>query len=264
MKVYAQVLEPDLMMTMLTDARIALACLDLTSLGEDDTPATAAALAKRAHTPYGTPAAICVYPELILATRMSLMREGIPQVRVATVVNFPDGSVYAERADNETRRALAVGADEIDLVFPWRAFQAGDRAAAVALVKGVKARCAKVQLKVILESSAFEDLEQLRAAADAAIAGGADFLKTSTGKAGAAASLVAARCLGEAIRAASRPVGLKISGGVRTLADASRYLAVASEIYGRERVVPARFRIGASALLDELLPALALEPADED
>lgn len=246
-----------------SDARIALACLDLTSLSEDDTPAVAAALAKRANTPYGTPAAICVYPELILATRMSLMREGIPQVRVATVVNFPDGAIDAHRAENETRRALAVGADEIDLVLPWRAFQAGERAAARQLVERVKARCAKAELKVILESSSFPDLDSLRAAADCAIAAGADFLKTSTGKSGAAASPEAARCMAAAIRASSRPVGLKISGGVRTLADASSYLTIAAELYGRERVVPARFRIGASALLDELLPALALEPVDE-
>jgi deoxyribose-phosphate aldolase len=89
-----------------TDARIALACLDLTSLGEDDTPATAAALARRAHTAYGTPAALCVYPELLFAARTSLMREGIPQVRVATVVLFPDGAADLDRAERETRRAL--------------------------------------------------------------------------------------------------------------------------------------------------------------
>lgn len=247
----------------LTDARIALACLDLTSLGEDDTPAVSATLAQRARSPYGTPAAICVYPELILATRMSLMREGIAQVRIATVVNFPDGSNDADRADNETRRALAAGADEIDLVFPWRSFLSGDQTGARKLVERVKARCNKAELKVTLESSTFDNIEQLRAAADTAIAGGADFLKTSTGKFGAAASVIAVRCMAEAIRASSREVGLVISGGVRTLADASRYLAIASELYGRERVVPARFRIGASSLLDELLPALALEPADE-
>jgi deoxyribose-phosphate aldolase len=246
-----------------SDARIALACLDLTSLGEDDTPAVAAALAKRANTAYGTPAAICIYPELILATRMSLMREGIPQVRIATVVNFPDGSADADRAEFETRRALAAGADEIDLVFPWRSFQAGAQEAARALVARVKARCGKAELKVILESSAFDDLAGLRAAADTAIAGGADFLKTSTGKFGAAASPQAAACMAAAISAAARPVGLKISGGVRTLADASRYLAIAADLYGRDRVVPARFRIGASALLDELLPVLALEPVDD-
>lgn len=253
-------------MTAVTDARIALACLDLTSLSEDDTAATAATLAKRAHTAYGTPAAICVYPELILATRMSLMREDIAQVRVATVVNFPDGSADADRAERETRRAIAVGADEIDLVFPYHAWQAGAHAASQALVAQVTARCqGKATLKVILESAAFADAGDLRAAADAAIAGGADFLKTSTGKhSGGGATLAAAQILADAIAASSRPVGLKISGGVRTLADAQGYLAIASALYGRERVVPARFRIGASALLDELLALLAAEPADED
>lgn len=253
-------------MTTPSDARIALACLDLTSLGEDDSAATAAALARRAHTPYGTPAAICVYPELLLATRMSLMREGIAQVRLATVVNFPDGAADSERAERETRRAIAAGADEIDLVFPFRAWQAGARAESQALVAAVAARCkGKADLKVILETAAFADAADLRAAADAAITAGADFLKTSTGKHPAGgATLAAAQILTDAIAASSRPVGLKISGGVRTLADAQAYLAIASALYGRERVVPARFRIGASVLLDELLPLLAAEPVDED
>lgn len=247
-----------------SDARIALACLDLTSLGVDDTPGVVAALAKRAHTAFGAPAALCVYPELLLAARMSLMREGIAQVRVATVVNFPDGSGDAARVECETRRAVAVGADEIELTFPWRAFAAGDRAAAQATVARAKAHCGKAELKVILETSAFADLHQLRMAADCAIAGGADFLAASTASSDAAPTPEAARCLVAAIAAVRRPVGLKISSGVHTLAQAGAWIAIAAEIHGRERVVPARFRIGASALLDELLPALAAEPVDED
>lgn len=248
-----------------SDARIALACMDLTSLGEDDSAADIAQLARRARTPYGTPAALCVYPELILAARMSLMREGIAQVRVATVINFPEGSADAERALRETRRALAVGADEIDLVFPYAVWLAGEHAAALAPVRAVAARCrGHAMLKVILETAAFSDPATLRAAADAVIAAGADMLKTSTGKHPAGgASPAAAQVLLDAIAASPRSVGLKVSGGVRTLDDASAYLALAATHYGRERVVPARFRIGASALLDALLPVLAQEPAED-
>ena len=116
------------------DARIALACLDLDACSEDDTPATAATLARRAHTAHGTPAAIVVHPELLLATRMSLMREGIAQVRTAALVNLPEGE-DAARAESEARRALAVGADEIELCFPHRAFLLGRDAQARELHK---------------------------------------------------------------------------------------------------------------------------------
>lgn len=239
--------------------------MDLTSLNEDDGAASVAQLARRARTAYGAPAALCVYPELILAARMSLMREGIAQVRVATVVNFPDGSADAARALRETRRALAVGADEIDLVFPWASWLAGEHEEALAPVRAVVAHCrGKAMLKVILESAAFPDSASLRAAADAVIAAGADMLKTSTGKHPAGgATLAAAAVLADAIRACPRTVGLKISGGVRTLADASAYIALAAGVYGRDRVVPAYFRIGASALIEDLLPVLAQEPDDD-
>ena len=252
-------------MEPLSDARIALACLDLTSLDEDDTPATAAALARRARTPCGTPVALCVNPELVIAARMSLMREGIGGVRVATVVNFPDGSLDADRAERETRRAIAAGADEIDLVFPWRGFLAGDRGAARDLVARVKARCAeRALLKVILENAAYPSVFELAKAASAAVRGGADFLKTSTGRFSSGATPEAVRCLLDTIAAAGRPVGLKVSGGIRTLAQARIYIDLAAGAFGRERVVPARFRIGASSLLDELLIVLAQEPVEEE
>ncbi len=248
-----------------SDARIALACMDLTSLGEDDTPAIVAALARRANTSYGTPAALCVQPEMLTATRMSLMREGIAHVRLATVVNFPDGSADIDRAERETRRALAAGANEIDVVFPWRAFLAGDKTTSKQLITRVKARCGeRATLKVILESAAYPSVFELAKAASIAVRAGADFLKTSTGKVSGGASLESARCLLDAIAAAGRPVGLKVSGGIKTLAQARIYIDLAAAAFGRERVVPARFRIGASSLLDELLPALALEPAEPE
>jgi deoxyribose-phosphate aldolase len=242
-----------------SDARIALACLELSSLGEDDTPAVIAALARRAHTPYGTPSTICVYPELLLATRMSLMREGIPQVRVATVVNFPDGGSDADRAERETRRAVGAGADEIDLLFPAQLFRVGERSAAQALVARVKARCGKAGLKVILDGAAFGELPTLRAAAETAIAGGADFLKIPVRSA-----TDAFRCVGAAIAGAARPVGMAVFGDIPSLAQASACIALAAGIFGRERVVPARFRIASNALLDALSTALAAEPVDDD
>lgn len=239
-----------------SDARIALACLDLDACSEDDTPATAATLARRAHTPHGTPAAIVVHPELLLATRMSLMREGIAQVRTAALVNVPEGEDPA-RAESEARRALAVGADEIELCFPHRAFVRGSDAARE-LLATVKARCGTRTLKLMLRGDALADDATLRAAADAAIAAGADYLHA----AGMPTS-ARLRVLVEAIAAAGRPLGLKVSG-VQTPAQASAVIALASGLYGRERVVPARLRIGGDRLLDALLPLLAAEPPDAD
>ncbi len=247
----------------LSDARIALACLDLVSLGEDDTAAVAAALARRAHTPYGTPSTVCVYPELLLAARMSLMREGIPQVRVSTVVNFPDGGGAADRAERETRRAIAAGADEINLQFPAQTFAAGQRASAQALVSRVKARCNKSVLKVILDCAAFADGKLLRAAAEAAIGGGADFLMLSVRGEGNA-DLMNFRHVSAAVADSGRAIGVAVFGAISSPAQASAYISLASELFGRERVVPARFRIASNALLDQLLPVLSAEPVDQD
>ncbi len=241
-----------------SDARITLACLELSSLGEDDTPAVVAALARRAFTPYGTPSTICVYPELLLATRMSLMREGIAQVRLAAVINFPDGSGDAERVERETRRAVAAGANEINLLFPAQFLPNDDRASAQLLVARAKARCGKAGLKVILDSATLADPATLRAAADAAIAGGADFLMLSSRSGSAAFD-----CIAGAIAAAARPVGLAVFGNIDSLAQASVYIGLASKLFGRERVVPARFRIASNPLLDALLPVLATEPPDD-
>lgn len=234
-------------------AKRLLHLLDLTSLGEDDTPMRIAALCAAARTPQGEVAAVCVYPEHVQAC-LTALREST--VRVATVVNFPEGGSDAGRAVREVRRAVAVGAQEIDVVFPWRALLAGDAEAGAGLVAACRTALPKgVVLKVILETGMLEGA-QIRRAADIALAGGADFLKTSTGKVAMGATPQAARVMLEAIAASGRPCGLKVSGGVRTLADAAGYLALAESVMGAGWATRARFRIGASALLDELLHAL--------
>lgn len=244
---------------------LVLRCLDLTSLGEDDTPARAAELARKAATPFGQPAALCVYPELIVAARMGLARAGIAEVPVATVVNFPEGAADPARVERETRRALAAGADEIDLVFPWRSFLAGDEAAARAVLAAAQARChGRAPLKLILESGAYRDPGALDAAAQLGLEGGADFLKTSTGKHSPGATPEAARIILKAIADSGRSAGFKVSGGVRSLREAVAYMALVRQILGEAAVSPARFRIGASALLDDVLQSLTLERADAD
>jgi len=176
---------------------------------------------------------------------------------VATVVNFPDGGNDIARALRETHRALAAGADEIDVVYPWRAHLGGDRDGAVLLLRECRAACGKKVLKAILETGEQGDPLLIRELSLAAIGAGADFIKTSTGKTKIGATPAAARTMLEGIRDSGGRVGFKAAGGVRTLADAGGYLALADEILGIGWATPSRFRIGASALLAELRAALA-------
>lgn len=241
-------------MDTLIAARRCLPLIDLTSLGERDTPADIARLCVKARTRFGDVAAVCVYPEHVHGARLALAGSG---VRVATVVNFPDGANDAGRAERETLRAIAAGADEIDVVFPWRAFLAGDAVDGALLLRRCRQAAAGATLKVILETGELKDPALIRAAADIALAEGADFVKTSTGKVPVNATPEAARVLLEAVRDAGGRAGVKVAGGVRQASEAAIYLALADSLSGVDAVTPARFRFGASALLDDVLRVLA-------
>lgn len=234
----------------------ALAVLDLTSLGEDDDVARITALCESAQGPGGLPAAVCVYPEHIGTARQALARFGAAGVRVATVVNFPDGSPDATRAGREARRAVAAGADEVDAVLPWRALQVGDTAAATAVVAACREACQGRVLKVILESGSLVEPGLVRTASELALDAGADFIKTSTGKQPTGATPDAARVMLEVIRERGGRAGFKAAGGVRTLDDAAAYLGLADDILGTGWAMPAHFRIGASGLLAVIRKAL--------
>jgi deoxyribose-phosphate aldolase len=232
-----------------------LAALDLTSLGEDDTPVQIEVLCGAARGPGGLPAAVCVYPEHIVSARRALGSAGVTAVKVATVVNFPDGGADAVRVARETRRAIAAGADEVDMVLPWARFLAGDHEAArSAVAAGREAATGRV-LKVILETGALAATGAIRGASELALAAGADFIKTSTGKVAVGATPEAARIMLEAIRDHGGHAGFKASGGVRSLADAATYLQLADEILGAGWATPDHFRIGASGLLAEIRKA---------
>jgi deoxyribose-phosphate aldolase len=233
-----------------------LSLIDLTSLGESDTPEIIEALCKKAVTPAGQVAALCIYPQFV--RQVSTLA---PTVKIATVVNFPAGRDEIDSVVNAIKQAIQAGAAEIDVVFPYERYLAGDRMGAQAFIRQCRTACTdEITLKVILETGAISDLDMLSEISQDVILAGADFLKTSTGKIGTGATLEAAAVMLLAIKGLQpnikRKIGFKASGGVRSLEDAAQYVELARQIMGREWVGPATFRLGASQLLDVLLNTL--------
>lgn len=237
-------------------ARLALACLDLTSLNDADGEADIVRLAERAAAAPGRVAALCVWPRLARTARV----HAPPGVAVAAVANFPDGSLDVARALRDTGEIVAAGAQEVDLVLPWRALRAGDDAACAALLRTMRRASEGLLLKVILESGELKTPALIARASHLALSEGADFLKTSTGKTPLGATPEAARTMLETIAAdagAAARVGFKASGGVRSVADAAVYLDLVEDVLGASALSPQRFRLGASALLGDIEAVLA-------
>lgn len=230
------------MKDLIATSRTALACLDLTSLNDADTAADVERLCRRAEGPQGRVAAVCVWPRFVAQARAALP----PAVKVAAVANFPDGSTDVERAVREAAEIVAAGGDEVDVVMPWQALDQ-----ARTLLAQVRRETRGRTLKVILETGELRDPLLIRNAARIALDAGADFLKTSTGRTPNGATIDAARLLLTAISSGGyRQVGLKVSGGIRTAEQAQNYVYLARAALGQP--TPARFRIGASSLLDDL------------
>ena len=251
-----------------TDAMLArklIALLDLTSLNDDDTEARIAALCQRAMTSVGPVAAVCVYPRFVALARRTLDDLGGQAVAVATVCNFPAGTAPLAEVLAEARQALVDGADEIDVVYPYRALLAGDADSGSVLVRACRQLCAgRALLKVILETGELAEPALVRRASLDAIDAGADFIKTSTGKVALNATLPAAQIMLECIAEQGARVGLKPAGGIRSLAEAQAYLALAERINGEPWVTPRHLRLGASSLLDDLLRHLGAGVASAD
>ena len=238
----------------------ALSLLDLTDLNDDCDAAAIETLCAQAQTQFGTTAAICIWPRFVTQAR-GILGKG-HAVKIATVVNFPLGNLAVADVIAETKQAIADGADEIDLVIPYRAFMTGDEASVTEMVKAVKAVCTPpVLLKTILETGEIKDPALIREASDLAIAAGSDFIKTSTGKVSVNATLQAAEIILNAIKTSGRPVGFKPAGGVRTVGDAGEYLALAASILGDGWATPRTFRFGASGLLGDILSVLGGQAA---
>lgn len=229
-------------------ARLAIGLLDLTDLSDDATEDAARQLCERAAA--AGVAAVCVWPRFVPTCVARLAGSG---VRVATVVNFPTGIEPADDVAAMTATARAAGADEIDVVLPYRSLLAGHDGAAAAVVDRVREATGDGVVKVIIESGQLPDQAAVGRTAVFAIDHGADFVKTSTGKTPTSATLEAAGTILGVIASTERPVGFKASGGIRTAADAAGYLDLAVQVMGEGWLTPATFRFGASALLDALV-----------
>lgn len=231
-----------------------ISVLDYTSLNATDTDESIADLCEQASTSQGCVAGVCVYRRFVRLVKASCPAP----IKAVTVANFPDGTSSLERVLIEINQALEDGADEIDVVFPYHRYLAGERHYALDFISACKAACGtSLVLKVILETSALGDISLIADAGHDALMAGADFLKTSTGKQGAGASLEAAATLLLVIRHMNsklkRPIGLKVSGGIREIEQAAKYLQLAEKIMGKKWVNPHTFRIGASQLLTKLV-----------
>jgi len=230
-------------------ARIALACLDLTSLNDADTPADIEALCRRAVGPFGTVAAVCVWPRFVAQARAALP----PEVKVAAVANFPEGEMAVVRALADVQDIGTSGGDEVDVVLPYRTLMAGRVSEVAEFLAEVRHASRPLTLKVIIESGELATAELIAQATRLALAAGADFVKTSTGKSKVSATPRAAAVMLREIAASGLPAaGFKASGGIRTVADARGYLLQAAQALGEAALGPQRLRFGASGLLNDI------------
>lgn len=224
--------------------------IDLTSLNETDTAETISALCQKAAMGEHHVAALCVYPAFVKQVKKEVAGQSI---RVATVANFPKATDSLENVLTLIRDVIADGADEVDVVFPYHDYLKGEKEKAFDFIRACKAACGeKVLLKVILETGALLDPLVIAEVSYGVCHAGADFLKTSTGKIAVGATPEAARAMLTVIQKMPRPIGFKVSGGVRTIEQAELYVTLAEEIMGSAWVTPSHFRIGASQLVDVL------------
>ena len=244
-----------------------MSMLDLTTLEGKDSEGKVRQLCRKAIRPLPEDptvphvAAICVYPNFVAIAKDALGTSGVKVASVAT--GFPAGQVPLPVKLDDTRRAVAAGADEIDMVIDRGAFLSGEYDRVTNEILAVKEACGAAHLKVILETGELETYDNVRRASDLAMAAGADFIKTSTGKVTPAATAPVVLVMLEAIRdhylATGRRVGMKPAGGIKTSKQALHLLVLVKETLGDAWLTPDLFRIGASTLANDLLMQLAKE-----
>ena len=246
---------------------LAIRMMDLTTLEGQDTTGKVAALCAKAVRPdpvdttVPAVAAVCVYPNRVRDAVERLAGTGVKVASVATA--FPSGQSPLEIKIAETRAVVELGADEVDMVIDRAAFHSGRYAKVYDEIVAVKEACGEAHLKVILETGELGTYDNVRRASLLAIAAGADFIKTSTGKISPAATLPVTLCMMEVVRdvyaETGKLIGIKPAGGIRYSKQAVQYLVVLYETLGAEWMTPDLFRFGASSLLNDVLMQIRKE-----
>ncbi len=246
----------------LAGLKMAVSMMDLTTLEGKDTPGKVAYLCRKALQPldakYNVPhcGAVCVYPNMVRYARKFL--GDTSPVHVASVATgFPSGQMPLRTKLEEVRRAVADGADEIDMVIDRCAFLAGDHAKVYDEIAATKEACGPTHLKVILETGELVTYDNVRVASQIAMEAGGDFIKTSTGKVSPAATMPVTLVMLEAIRdyfyATGIRIGMKPAGGIRNAKQALHYLVMVRETLGDDWLTSDLFRFGASTLVNDVL-----------
>ncbi len=233
-------------------AKILISCLDLTSLNATDTQESISAFLPKAQTPYGNVAAVCLYSQFIPQAKQTLPSD----IKLATVINFPAGLADIALMQKEIAMAINFGADELDVVLPYRTLLADDKEFCLDYLHHAREAAGKKTLKIIIESGELKTVDAIKLASELCIEAKADFIKTSTGKTATSATPEAANIILETIKQSGKNIGFKASGGIKTLDDAKKYLTLSQSIMGADWVSPTHFRIGASSVLNNLLATI--------
>ncbi len=236
-------------------------CIDLTTLKTTDSEESVLRFTERVNDfedqfpDLKNVAAICVYPNFAGIVSQSLEVE---EVGIACVsAGFPSSQTFIEVKIAETAMALHEGATEIDIVISVGKFLSGDYEGMCDEIEEIKEVCGNKHLKVILETGALGNAENIKKASILAMYSGADFIKTSTGKQEPAATPEAAYVMCQAIKEyyqeTGRKVGFKPAGGINTVHDAVVYYTIVKEVLGEEWLTNELFRLGTSRLANLLL-----------
>jgi deoxyribose-phosphate aldolase len=241
--------------------RMALSMIDLTTLEGKDTPAKVRQLCFKAQHLHDqaadlpTVAAVCVYPSMVAVAKKALGNSGIKVASVSTA--FPSGQVPFEVKKLDTLYALDNGADEIDMVVSRGRFLSGDYQFVYDEIAAIKELCSTARLKVIFETGELDSLDQVRKISDLAIAAGADFIKTSTGKIQPAATFPVVLTMLGAIKdhfdKTGQMIGMKPAGGISSSKLALQHLLMVKEVLGEAWLSNEWYRFGASSLANDLL-----------
>jgi deoxyribose-phosphate aldolase len=246
---------------------LALSMIDLTTLEGKDTVGKVKQMCYKAQhiadhlSNLPQVAAVCVYPNHVKTAKLSLGNSGIKVASVATA--FPSGNSSRKIKLEDTKMAVSHGADEVDMVISRGEFLSGNYNFVFDEIAAIKEACQHARLKVILETGELSTLDNIRKASDIAMAAGADFIKTSTGKIQPAATMPVTFVMLQAIldfyEATGRMVGMKPAGGISTAKASLQYLVMLYETLGEKWMSNEWFRFGASSLANDIIMQLAKE-----